>query len=178
MRSKLNNMEEIQKIRELERRIIADAKNTNSLLIIKKQLQNESSPKEERMAALHSLRRIFVHFLENGRLETLSAASDKSGKIQEYKKWLTQQFHSLQDTLTLLIGSNDPSFQAPAIRTMMEVYMHAYQSYVLRRSLLSLTIYCTCLKSAHATYYYVGIQTESFFSLFLSMLLIYSSSLS
>ena len=125
-------MEGVQRVRELEQLVIADAKNANFLLVIKKQLQNEDIPKEERTAALHSLRRIFVHFLENGRLEAffvsahsnqlaVSADSDKSGKLQEYKKWLIQQFNSYQATLRKLIASNDTSLQAPAIRTMLEV---------------------------------------------------------
>jgi hypothetical protein len=125
-------MERVQKIRELEQLVIADAKNANSLLVIKKQLQDQSGSKDERMAALHSLRRIFVHFLENGRLEAsfvsvnsnqvaVSTDSDKSGKLQEYKRWLIQQFNSYQTLLRHLIATEEPSFQAPAIRTLLEV---------------------------------------------------------
>jgi hypothetical protein len=55
-------MEGVQKVRELEQLVVADAKNANLLLIIKKQLQNEEISKEER-TALHSLRRIFVNIL-------------------------------------------------------------------------------------------------------------------
>jgi hypothetical protein len=85
-------MEGVQKVRELEQLVVADAKNANLLLIIKKQLQNEEISKEER-TALHSLRRIFVNFFENGRLEAsfvslnsnqLSQSAD-SGKLQEHK---------------------------------------------------------------------------------------------
>jgi hypothetical protein len=122
-------MEGVQKVRELEQLVIADAKNANFLLVIKKQLQNEEISKEERTAALHSLRRIFVNFLESGRLESsfvssksnqLSQSAD-SGKLQEYKRWLIEQFNSYQRILRQLIASNDPSLQAPAVRTMLEV---------------------------------------------------------
>lgn len=122
-------MEGVQKVRELEQLVVADAKNANLLLIIKKQLQNEEISKEERTAALHSLRRIFVNFLENGRLEAsfvslnsnqLSQSAD-SGKLQEYKRWLIEQFNSYQRILRQLIACNDPSLQAPAVRTMLEV---------------------------------------------------------
>ena len=44
-------MEGIQKVRELEQLIIADSKNANFLLTIKKQLQDESISKEERKAS-------------------------------------------------------------------------------------------------------------------------------
>lgn len=122
-------MEGVQKVRELEQLVIADAKNANFLLTIKKQLQNEKISKEERTAALHSLRRIFVNFLENGRLESsfvssksnqLSQSAD-AGKLQEYKRWLIEQFNSYQRILRQLIASNDLSLQAPAVRTMLEV---------------------------------------------------------
>ena len=111
-------MEGVQKVRELEQLVVADAKNANYLLVIKKQLQDEDISKEERTAALHSLRRIFIHFLESGRLESnfISAHSNQlaatressqSGKLQEYQKWLIQQFNSYQATLLKLISSNE-----------------------------------------------------------------------
>jgi hypothetical protein len=122
-------MEGIQKVRELEQLIIADAKNANFLLTIKKQLQDESISKEERTAALHSLRRIFVSFLEGGRLGNTStlkkgakvSQSTEKGKLLEYKNWLIDQFNSYQQILRHLIASNDISLQAPAVRTLLEV---------------------------------------------------------
>ena len=125
-------MEGVQKVRELEQLIIADAKNANFLLTIKKQLQNETITKEERTAALHSLRRIFVNFLEGGRLgatslvqksANVSQSTDK-GKLLEYKNWLIDQFNSYQQILRHLIASNDISLQAPAIRTLLEVRIY------------------------------------------------------
>ena len=116
-------------MRELEQQIIADAKNSNFLLVIKKQLQNDDISKEERIAAMHSLRRIFVKFIEDGRLVSSFASangnqlssSDGTGKLQEYKKWLIEQFNSYQRILRQLITSNDVSLQLPAIKTMLEV---------------------------------------------------------
>lgn len=124
-------MEGIQKVRELEQLIIADSKNANFLLTIKKQLQDESISKEERTAALHSLRRIFVNFLEGGRLGNTSnlnkgakaSQSTEKGKLLEYKNWLIDQFNSYQQILRHLIASNDISLQAPAVRTLLEVRM-------------------------------------------------------
>ena len=128
-------MEGVQKVRELEQLVVADAKNANYLLVIKKQLQDEDISKEERTAALHSLRRIFIHFLESGRLESnfvsahsnqlaVSGESGQSGKLQEYQKWLIQQFNSYQATLLKLISSNETYLQAPAIRTILEVSLY------------------------------------------------------
>ena len=124
-------MEGIQKVRELEQLIIADSKNANFLLTIKKQLQDESISKEERTAALHSLRRIFVNFLEGGRLGNTpnlnkgakASQSTEKGKLLEYKNWLIDQFNSYQQILRHLIASNDISLQAPAVRTLLEVRM-------------------------------------------------------
>lgn len=122
-------MEGIQKVRELEQLIVGDAKNSNFVLVIKKQLQNEVISKEERIAAMHSLRRIFVKFIEDGRLESSFASansnqlssSDGTGKLEEYKKWLIEQFNSYQRILRQLITSNDVSLQLPAVKTMLEV---------------------------------------------------------
>ena len=121
-------MEGVQRVRELEQLIIADAKNANFLLTIKKQLQDEKISKEERTAALHSLRRIFVNFLEGGRLGNTSllkgaqaSQSTEKGKLLEYKNWLIDQLNSYQQILRHLIASNDISLQAPAIRTLLEV---------------------------------------------------------
>jgi hypothetical protein len=135
-------MEGVQKVRELEQLVVADAKNANLLLIIKKQLQNEEISKEER-TALHSLRRIFVNIFENGRLEAsfvslnsnqLSQSAD-SGKLQEHKRWLIEQFYSYQRILRQLIACNDPSLQAPAVRTMLEV--RYFGKYSTRQSLIN-----------------------------------------
>lgn len=136
-------MEGIQKVRELEQLIIADAKNANFLLTIKKQLQDESISKEERTAALHSLRRIFVNFLEGGRLGNTSTLnkgakashSTEKGKLLEYKNWLIDQFNSYQQILRHLIASNDISLQAPAVRTLLEVstFMRSLKWAILNR---------------------------------------------
>ena len=116
-------MEEVRKIRDLEKLVIDDVKNINSLIIIKKCLDNKSLSDDERMAALHSLRRIFLATLEDGRLLGSSSGSNTTAnkKLEDYTKWLEQQFTSYLSLLANLISTEEPKFQAPAIRTLLEV---------------------------------------------------------
>ena len=112
-------MEQVQEIRELEKLVISDIKNVNSLITIKKHLHDINNQKNERIASLHSLRRIFLNFIENGKL-TSSISGGRDKKREEFHQWLVQQYRSYQETLCTLISENDSFFQVPAIRTMLE----------------------------------------------------------
>ena len=113
--------EQVQHVRELEKLVISDTKNANSLIAIRKQLEDEDNVKDVRMAALHSLRRIFVHFLDTGRFSVTSKDDkDKGKKLDEFRKWLVQQLSAFQENLHEYIANNDSMFQAPAIRTLLE----------------------------------------------------------
>jgi len=117
-------MEKVHAVRELEKLVISDTKNANSLIALRKHLDSGDASKDVRMAALHSLRRVFVQFLDEGRfavpLPGKDTDKDKAKKLEEYRKWLMQQFHAFQDALRGYIAANDLTFQAPAIRTLLE----------------------------------------------------------
>ena len=106
-------MEEIKIIRDLENEIITNIKATNSLITIRKSLNDDNNTNDIRLAALSSLRRIFIKFIEEGRLVI---NSNDNNKVNEYSKWLRQQYYQYFDSANLLINSNDETLQAPAIR--------------------------------------------------------------
>lgn len=63
----------VAQTRDLEKKILEDFKNSNLLLTLRtKMLQGVP---EETLAAIHSFRRIFNHFLESGKLETINAVN-------------------------------------------------------------------------------------------------------
>ena len=115
-------MEEIKVIRDLENDIITNIKATNSLLIIRKKLNNDSNSNDVRLAALSSMRRIFIKFIEEGRL----VSNNENNKVNEYSKWLRQQYQQYLDSINILINTNDDTLQAPAIRTMLEFVKREY----------------------------------------------------
>ena len=106
-------MEEIKEIRSLENDIITNVKATNSLIIIRKSINNDSNSNDVRLAALSSMRRIFIKFIEEGRLVNNNV---DNVKINEYSKWLKQQYYQYLDSINELINSNDDALQSPAIR--------------------------------------------------------------
>ena len=114
-------MEKVLKVRELEKLVITDPKNANSLIAIRKELESEDSPKDVRMAALHSLRRVFVYYLDSGLFGVTSKEDKNKGKkLDEFKKWLVQQLNAYQTILRGYIAANDTTFQGPSIRTLLE----------------------------------------------------------
>ena len=114
-------MEKVLKVRELEKLVVTDPKNANSLIAIRKELESEDSPKDVRMAALHSLRRVFVHYLDSGLFGVTSKEDKNKGKkLDEFKKWLVQQLNAYQIILRGYIAANDTTFQGPSIRTLLE----------------------------------------------------------
>lgn len=113
-------MESVQRIRELEKKVIEDPKQANSIISIKKCLVNEKETNDARMAALHALRRIFVDAIDNGRFD--AAKSQKSEKLVEYTKWLNGQYSSYLESLLGFVTAQTDPFHAPAIRTLMEVW--------------------------------------------------------
>lgn len=106
-------MEEIKVIRDLENDIITNIKATNSLITIRKSLNDDKNSNDIRLASLSSLRRIFIKFIEEGRLVI---NSNDNTKVNEYSKWIRQQYYQYLDSANILINSNDETLQAPAIR--------------------------------------------------------------
>ena len=82
-------------VRELERNILEDAKNSNLLLTLRKHMLEGAA--EETLAAIHSFRRIFNAFLESGKLETVNAVNKAKSGTKEvfYSVILTRRIHSL-----------------------------------------------------------------------------------
>ena len=112
-------MESVQRIRELEKKVIDDPKQANSIISIKKCLSNEKESNDTRMAALHALRRIFIDAIDNGRFNV--DKTQKSEKLSEYTKWLNGQYVGFIECLLKFINDQTDPFHAPAIRTIMEV---------------------------------------------------------
>lgn len=112
-------MESVQRIRELEKGVIEDPKQANSIISIKKCLANEKESNDTRMAALHALRRIFIDAIDNGKFD--ATRSQKTEKLAEYSKWLNGQYVSYQETLLNFVTAQTDPFHAPAVRTLMEV---------------------------------------------------------
>jgi len=81
-------------VRELERNILEDAKNSNLLLILRRHMLEGRA--EETLTAIHSFRRIFNVFLESGKLETVNAVNKAKSGTKEvfYFVVLTQLIHS------------------------------------------------------------------------------------
>jgi U3 small nucleolar RNA-associated protein 19 len=121
-----NSFITIKKIRDLEHEVITDVKKANNLISIKTYLKEDEAI-DIRMASLNSLRRIFTHFLETGRLESvIKEDGDDKDKIREYKLWLTKQFYSFQETMCEFILSGNDDIQTPSIRTMIEFVKREY----------------------------------------------------
>lgn len=116
----------VQSIRAIEGSIIDSNTNVNQIINLKKILRDSNNPSNLRMAALNSLRRIFVAFLESGKFGMINTAIKGSDKLQEYRHWLIQQFNGYKSALSGLISVESEQFQAPAIRTFIEFVKREY----------------------------------------------------
>jgi len=113
-------MDVIAHVRELETQVLADPKHSNHLIAIKKHLKDKSNGIQIRLASLHALRRIFISFLEKGKL--CAPKSKSAGDVKsEYAVWLQQQLHGYVDELCKWVTSGDAELQAPAILTLLEI---------------------------------------------------------
>lgn len=72
-----------------------------------------------RIAALHSLRRVFVHYLEHKKI--VKCVPGGNNEMEKLKDWLAQQLISFQQLLCSLIIGSEPEMQVASIRTLMEV---------------------------------------------------------
>jgi hypothetical protein len=112
--------EDVNRIRDLEQQVLQDAKKVNSILPIKQFLKDEEQSKDVRMVALHALRRIFIHLIETNRFASTTSKGTE-GATNQYRQWLVQQLDSYLQILREIVSSSDVAFQAPAIRTTLEV---------------------------------------------------------
>lgn len=83
-------------------------------------LQDENQGSIVQIAVVHSLRRIFVHLLEDGQLTDVKKVD--SSKVREFRLWLREQFSCYKEHLLQWINSStDVDKIAVSIRTLVEV---------------------------------------------------------
>jgi hypothetical protein len=115
----------VAEIRMLEKSVVLDpTKQVNNILKIREYLRDEGVSLDVRLTSLHALRRIFVEFLEGGRMclgTSSSSSSGDSSKAREYKLWLQQQLAAYQECMCSLISANNEDFVAPCVRTFLEL---------------------------------------------------------
>lgn len=115
-------MEKIQYIRQLEKNIESNAKETNSIITIRKIIRNLEESKDVKVAAIHSLRRLFINFIEDG----VFAQSKQSEKKAVYTNWLKLQLNEFIESLLSIIATdpadvNGITVSALSIRTLLEL---------------------------------------------------------
>lgn len=85
-------------------------------------MTNSSESTEARIASVHALRRILLHYVESGWFHRQPSSSDKSSakKADVYNKWFQGQYASIKDGLIQLL-SEDEAYHAVAVRTYTEL---------------------------------------------------------
>ena len=137
----------VAEIRKLEAEVLSDRRNANKILDIRRVAETEtettttsgsSCSKEVKLAAVHSLRRIFSEILESGiilasKSTSSSSSSTSIASLQKYIIWIVAQINSYVDLLCGLVHSDDLDIQAVSIRTLMEFVMreHMYRPEVV-----------------------------------------------
>jgi U3 small nucleolar RNA-associated protein 19 len=123
---KRNQDPTVEAIRTCEKAVLASIENANGLVEILKYM--EASKPTFALAACHSLRRIFQHFIEKGDLTLGDGASKKSKKdaaaakadpLAQFRKWLRQQYLSFLEKALACLGVDDMELQVPVLRTLM-----------------------------------------------------------
>eukprot|EP01039_Chlorochromonas_danica_P006961 gene6961-7701_t len=111
--------EEIRQIHELELAAIDDIKNINNIKTIYQTVTNDDKAKKVRIAAIHSLRRLYVDYLENNKLATLKPNEAATTKL---KKWFNTQYNQFIDMLCKALSSVETDWlHALSIRTLLEL---------------------------------------------------------
>eukprot|EP00605_Chrysophyceae_sp_TOSAG23-4_P002958 GSChrysophyteH1.ASY1.ANO1.3257.1 assembled CDS len=110
---------DVARIRALEKEISTNPKSANKILALKEKLVGGRN--EVRLASLHSLRRIFVSFMDTGKLTIVKQNDPDATSLNEFKQWLQLQLQSYQECLCESIKTGDTVMMAPAIRTMVEL---------------------------------------------------------
>lgn len=85
-------------------------------------MSNSDESNDARIAAVHALRRIVLHYIEHEWFHKQPSSSDSSSakKASIYNKWFQSQFSSIKDGLIQLL-SEDEAFHAVAVRTYTEL---------------------------------------------------------
>ena len=107
-------------------------------------MSNSKVAVEVRIAAIHALRRITLHYVESGwssRVPAGSADSQLKKKAMEYNNWFRSQFSSFKEILVQLITSGYEAFHGVAIRSFVEVPPFIFYSEFHYLLLLTCCIY-------------------------------------
>jgi len=104
-------------------------------------LLNENEKSDSRIAAINSLRRVIIHYIDSkwyyrpstslssikiattgddDQLDSSISSKQQELKRHEYNKWFQKQFLSIQSFLLQLLSHEDDVYQAVAIRTYIE----------------------------------------------------------
>jgi hypothetical protein len=112
---------EIQHVRDLERALLHDIKNANNIVEIRKVAANDNLHKDVRIAAIHTLRRIFITFAEENKV-TKPSVDNKSKSVEKFYSWFIGQYHEYQQLLCGMLQDADKDWAHEiAVRTMLEV---------------------------------------------------------
>jgi hypothetical protein len=117
---------EIQRIRELERSISQDLKNSNNIVEIRKVAESNENHKDVRVAAIHSLRRIFIDFAENDKIVKPTQGS-KNKAVEKFYSWFVTQYQEYEKLLCAVIRDEQKEWaHEVAVRTLLEVSQLLY----------------------------------------------------
>ncbi|GAB9466845.1 Nucleolar complex protein 4 [Globisporangium polare] len=125
-------MESAAEIKQLEAKIKEDVKQINELPKIVKALKHED--KAVSQAAMLSMRRLLLFFLEKGDLKAVAkdnvapsdakkakSAAGETDAITKFRKWLWSIYVSfVKEMLDWLLNKKDSNAQVAALRTLME----------------------------------------------------------
>mmetsp|Transcript_8922 Transcript_8922/g.13399 ORF Transcript_8922/g.13399 Transcript_8922/m.13399 type:complete len:571 (-) Transcript_8922:55-1767(-) len=117
-------MSEVARIRSLEACILSSKKHAKSTTEIIEKLMDDDCEKAVKLAAMHSIRRVFVNFLENNYFlkSTVESSGDSAvaEKLDKFRAWLMQQYNTVKGKMLDLCCSEKLKIQAAAIRTIIE----------------------------------------------------------
>lgn len=108
--------ENLNAVRLMEISVLADVKNCNSILKIKKFMKADGSDIKLKTAAFHSLRRIFTYFIDSERL----SRPDGNESFSVYKDWIVKQLDDYKSILYSWLQLGDIGMQIPCVRTIIE----------------------------------------------------------
>ncbi|ETV83160.1 hypothetical protein, variant [Aphanomyces astaci] len=105
-------------VKHLEAKIKEDPKHANELLKIMECMKGHD--KAAAIAAVQSLRRLFLYFAEKGELKVPSHVED-ADPISAYSKWLWEHYVAFLSSVIAWISEDDEALQVTALRTAMEI---------------------------------------------------------
>eukprot|EP01039_Chlorochromonas_danica_P012694 gene12694-14589_t len=130
-------METIHHFRDLEKDAVADIKNSNNIVDIRKKVEDESASRDVRMACTHCLRRIFLHYIEQKIVFPPTSETKAKSPQEKVAQWMWKQYKLFRQTLcTFLAGNDDWSWEL-SIKTLLELTKKESEYFPQRSRLLS-----------------------------------------